>query len=202
MADAEKPKLTHAERIFVRISVMQTVLAVVGIFTGAIALYAALNEADAVRKQQEAAVWPMLQMAISDYDPEKQETVFKLTASNAGIGPARIAAFRVTVDGVAQKDWNDVFDALAGSHEGVLKGYFSGLVMSAGQEHQLVFADGEVAQTALDKIYKGTARLEWDACYCSVFDKCWMASNKGETWVKASTSVKACPVYGDEQFQG
>jgi hypothetical protein len=141
-------------------------------------------------------------MAISDYDLAKGETVFRLTARNAGIGPGRIAAFRVKVNGVAQKDWDEAFTTLTGSHEGVLKGYFSGLVLSAGQEVQLAFASGEIARTALDKIYAGTARFEWDVCYCSVFDKCWTASNEGGTWVKASTPVAKCPEYGDDQFQG
>lgn len=202
MTDKKPDDLTKSERIFVRIALLQTVLAVAGIVTGSVALYAGLTEADAARKQQEAAVWPVLQMAISDYDIATRETVFKLTARNAGIGPARIAAFRVTVNGAAQENWDETFTTLAGSHEGVLKGYFSGLVISAGQEVQLAFATGDIARTALDKIYEGKSRLEWDVCYCSVFDKCWTSSNKGGTWLKASTPVDQCPDYGDEQFQG
>jgi hypothetical protein len=195
-------ELTKSERIFVRIALLQTVLAVIGIVTGSIALYAGLTEADASRKQQEAAVWPMLQMAIRDYDTEKQEAIFNISARNAGIGPARIAAFRVTVDGVAQSDWDEVFTTLAGSQENVLRSYFSGRVMSAGEEVDLVLARGEVASTALEKIYDGESRLEWDVCYCSVFDKCWMSSNKGSSWLKPATPVEQCPEYGNEQFRG
>jgi len=198
----KKDELSKSERIFVRIALLQTLLAVIGIVTGSIALYAALTEADASRKQQEAAVWPMLQMAITDYDTENQEAIFNISARNAGIGPARIAAFRVTVDGVAQSDWDETFMTLAGSSENVLRSYFIGRVISADEEVDLVLARGEVARAALKKIYDGEARLEWDVCYCSVFDKCWMSSNKGSTWLKPATPVEQCPDYGDEQFRG
>ena len=198
----KKDELTKSERIFVRIALLQTLLAVIGIVTGSIALYAGLTEADASRKQQEAAVWPMLQMAITDYDTRKQEAIFQVSARNAGIGPARIAAFRVAVDGVAQSDWDETFTSLAGSHENVLRTYFSGRVISAGEDVDLVLARGDVARTALKKIYDGESRLEWDVCYCSVFDKCWTSSNKGSTWLKPATAVEECPVYGNEQFRG
>lgn len=198
----EKEELTKSERVFVRIALLQTVLAVAGIVTGAIALYAGLIQADAARKQQEASVWPMLQMTITDYDVEKKQEIFRISARNAGIGPARIAAFRVTVDGVARTNWNDVFTALAGSHENVLRSYFSGRVMSAGEEVVLAIARGDVADAALAKIAGAGSSLEWDVCYCSVFDKCWMSSSAGQSWLEDATPVKQCPDFGAEQFEG
>lgn len=153
--------LTKSERIFVRIALLQTLLAVIGIVTGSVALYAGLTEADAARKQQEASVWPMLQMAINDYDVEAEESVFRIMARNAGIGPARSAGFRVTVGGVAQSNWNETFTTLAGSHEGVLRSYFSGRVMSAGEQIELVAARGEIARDALDRVYANSSHLEW-----------------------------------------
>jgi hypothetical protein len=192
--------LTRSERMFVRIALLQTLLAVIGIVTGSIALYAGLTEADAARKQQEAAVWPMLQMAIYDYDVKAQEPVFRIMARNAGIGPARIAGFRVTVGGTVQSDWNETFTTLAGSHEGVLRSYFSGRVMSAGEEVEVVLARGAIARAALQNAYAAPTRLEWEVCYCSVFDKCWVSNSKGQSWLKAATLVEACPEYGKGQF--
>lgn len=196
----ERNGLTGSERVFVRIALLQTLLAVIGIVTGSIALYAGLTEADAARKQQEAAVWPMLQMAINDYDVEAQEPVFRIMARNAGIGPARIAGFRVTVGGKVQADWNEVFTTLAGTHEGVLRSYFSGRVMSAGEEVEVVVARGAIARATLQKAYAAPTRLEWEVCYCSVFDKCWVSNSEGQSWLKAATLVEACPGYGKAQF--
>lgn len=56
MDDEPAEELTKSERTFVRIALLQTVLAVAGIVTGAIALYAGPTEADAARKQLEASV--------------------------------------------------------------------------------------------------------------------------------------------------
>jgi hypothetical protein len=192
--------LTKSERLFVRIALLQTLLAVIGIVTGSIALYAGLTEADAARKQQEAAVWPMLQMAIDDYDEDAREPIFRIMARNAGIGPARIAGFRVTLGGKAQTGWNETFTTLAGSHEGVLRSYFSGRVMSAGEEVDVVLARGAIARAALQKAYAAPTRLEWEVCYCSVFDKCWVSNSEGQSWLKAAALVEACPDYGKSQF--
>lgn len=199
---ARKDELTKSERIFVRIALLQTVLAVAGIVTGSIALYAGLTEADAARKQQEASVWPMLQMSISDYDVETKQPILAVSARNAGIGPARIAAFRVTVDGVAHTNWTDVFTALAGSDDNVLRSYFSGRVISAGEEIVLAIARDDVARAALGKIEGRGSSLAWDVCYCSVFDKCWVSSSAGQSWLQDSTPVEQCPDFEGEQFQG
>lgn len=193
--------MTRSERTFVRIALLQTVLAVIGIVTGSIALYAGLTEADAARKQQEAAVWPMLQMAINDYDVEAREPVFRILARNAGIGPARISGFRVTVGGRPQTDWNQAMTTLAGSHEGVLRSYFSGRVLSAGEEVEVVVARGGIARAALARIHDAPTRLDWEVCYCSVFDKCWVSNSSGQSWLRAATLVEACPAYGDAQFR-
>ena len=48
---------TGTERAFVRLTFWQTVLSLVGVFIAVIALYAALAESDAARKQIAAAVW-------------------------------------------------------------------------------------------------------------------------------------------------
>jgi hypothetical protein len=157
-------------------------------------------KADAARKPQAAPVWPSLQMAINDYDVEAREPVFRLIARNAGIGPARISGFRVTVGGSVQSDWNEALTTLAGSHEGVLRSYFSGRVLSAGEEVEVVVARDDIARAALAKAYAEPTRLEWEVCYCSVFDKCWVSNSSGQPWLKETTLVEVCPNYGNHQF--
>ena len=43
--------LAHTERIFLRLTLLQTVLSVAGVFIAVVALYAALTESSAVRQQ-------------------------------------------------------------------------------------------------------------------------------------------------------
>ncbi|MEM1397523.1 MAG: hypothetical protein AAGH38_08770, partial [Pseudomonadota bacterium] len=112
---AERPNepldLSRAERIFVRISIVQTILAVTGFLIGVIALFAALNEADAVRKQQMASVWPHITIRDFNYGLGGEKS-FQLVVGNRGIGPARIMSAEVLLDGKRVKGWQGLVGTL------------------------------------------------------------------------------------------
>lgn len=217
MAEPTKPELTQAERIFVRISLLQTILAVIGIFTGAVALYAALNEADAVRKQLDASVWPNIEPGTDRWSKEAvarreefagaEGPLFRFTVINSGIGPAKIEAVRIRVDGAAQRDWRSVLGLLTGEEfgsEGFLFGTstLGGRVVRAGEQINPVTLLGDKAQaliTALDT--KGAdERFSLEICYCSVYDQCWVTKDDPSTVDDDPAPVKKCPDYGDEGF--
>jgi len=71
MSASEDPppvvELSRSERLFLRLSLWQTVLSLVGVFVAFVALYAALTESEAVRRQTAAGVWPYVQLTINDY---------------------------------------------------------------------------------------------------------------------------------------
>ena len=87
--------LSGTERMFVRLTLWQTVLSVAGVIVAIVALYAALSESAAVRHQTEAAVWPFVQFSIDDYD-SADEASFTMRFTNAGVGPARRSLIRKT----------------------------------------------------------------------------------------------------------
>ncbi|MEO1324887.1 MAG: hypothetical protein AAFV59_17995 [Pseudomonadota bacterium] len=67
--DAPAPEvkgIAQIEQTFLRLTFWQTILSLAGVFTGAVALYAALNESRAVRDQTAASVWPYVQIMIYD----------------------------------------------------------------------------------------------------------------------------------------
>ena len=80
------------------------VLAVAGLFTGAVALYAALTESDAVRRQAAAAVWPYVQLLSWDSIAPGEE-FFRISMTNSGVGPARIEAVRLKLEGATATTW-------------------------------------------------------------------------------------------------
>src|SRR5690554_2849469 len=84
---APMPALSSTERAFVRLSLWQTVLSLVGVFIAVLALYAALTESEAVRQQTSAAVWPFVQVSIEDFD-SGESAGFTLSFTNEGVGPA------------------------------------------------------------------------------------------------------------------
>jgi hypothetical protein len=207
-----KQPLTPAERIFVRMSVMQTALAVIGIFTGAVALYAALNESDAVRKQLDASVWPNIETGNELWTKEAvarreefhgaEGPLFRFSVLNSGIGPARIASVKITVDGKPQRHWTEAIETLIGpSHPSFGSSTLGGRVIRAGETVYPMTLMGEPAQQLLDELSGASdpnRRIVMRVCYCSVFDQCWIAdSNSARTQPE---HVAKCPDLGDAEF--
>ncbi|MEZ6022996.1 MAG: hypothetical protein R3C16_06190 [Hyphomonadaceae bacterium] len=198
-AATREPALTRSERIFLRISIWQTVLSVVGLFVAAIALYAALTESEAVRRQTAASVWPYVQLTVADHEGADRAE-FRLTLANAGVGPAKVHAMRVTVDGVAQRTWPDVIRAM-GADESVEFGqaFVENRVLSPGERVDIfTVTDRGVTRTLREAVARGAGTLEY--CYCLIFDDCWMAGSSAPD--APHRSVRNCPDHGDESFQG
>ncbi len=200
---AGKPELSQSDRIALRMSAAQTVLAVVGFLVGLIALYAALNEADAVRKQQQASVWPHLDIAVSNNNIIDNEFT-TIAVANKGIGPARIRSVEVRLDDAPVSSWWALLGAVGeGDGDAILisNADISGKVLSAGDEVELMRLDkaaipvtggeprdySEVLAGLRSAIAGGRVRM--NICYCSVFDDCWVFDTKryGDT-----EAVDAC----------
>ena len=189
---------SNQNRLLVRLSILQTIPAVVGIFIATVALFAALNESDAVRKQQQAAVWPHVQVDRSNISTDTNIGV-KITVSNRGIGPARIRSAEVTLDGDPFTSWNGVFEQLSPGAEGFFPrsdSHVGTSVLVPGSDVTVIDLDTvvfnqfdldsmddiatreETEQAILAFRDALTAdRFEMTLCYCSVFDDCWQVSN-------------------------
>jgi len=187
-----KDEMTRAERIFVRISVLQTFLAIAGMFTGAIALYAALNEADAVRKQQQAAVWPSIGVTQINYGSPGEER-FVINVSNKGIGPARIITAEVTIDGEPVSSWREVLRQFSDGQPFAMSNFrIGGSVLAPGEEVTAVAVEQKYSSKEILSGFRELAssgRANLSICYCSVFDDCWRFDA-----VKESTEpIEQCP---------
>lgn len=181
------------ERLFARIAILQTFVSVMALVVAVAALYAALVESNAVRKQLDATVWPHVLIGPSfTRGPDGMPQV-SLVALNSGIGPARIRHFQVTVDGQPVRTWSQMFDALEMSlPEGYVQSQLTGRVLQSGERLEVLTVGGESA-VAL----RGVAeRVTWDLCYCSVFDECYTVHNRA----MEPASVARCPMPGATSF--
>jgi len=186
------PELTRADRIAMRMSAAQTVLAVIGFLVGLIALYAALNEADAVRKQQQASVWPYLDLAVSNNNVLGHEFT-TIAVANKGIGPARIRSVDVRLDDAPVSNWWELLERVAESDAGpflISNADLNNKVLAAGDEVEMMRLDktalpvsggevrdySEVLASLRSAIDAGRVRMR--ICYCSVFDDCWVFDTK------------------------
>lgn len=189
-------RLERTEQIALRISLAQTALAVVGFFVGLIALYAALNEADAVRKQQQASVWPHIRIRDLNTGLEGQEQ-FDVIVGNRGIGPAIIKNVTAVVDGKPIHNWYDIVSLATGqeargiSHEPII-----GAVIAPNEDITLVslaarYSSKEEVFAFRDLVRSGRANLV--ICYCSVFDDCRRVDARANQTIEQETCAAPDP---------
>ena len=183
MADEvhKRPKV-HAEML----------VGVSAVVIGICALGVSLYETSLMREEQRAAVMPLLELSRS-YNLQTDELSGKesrlwLQAENVGIGPARVEDFRVTVDGVPHPTWDSAFRELIG-HEAPISYGQSTINGRTIPPDRLVtmmkLNDGELAENILAEF----ERLDFEACFCSIFDECWTTSHSA---FGAATQVASC----------
>ncbi|MGE0046576.1 MAG: hypothetical protein AB7J28_09710 [Hyphomonadaceae bacterium] len=196
---APAPELTGFERAFVRISVWQTVLSLVGLFVAGVALYAALSQSNAVQRQTAAAVWPYLQLSVADHENES-DALFQLSLTNAGVGPARMRAMRVTVNGEAITTWADMVRAVGAADQDLTyaQNAARNRVLRPGERVDIFSTTERPLVSALRAVVADPDNaIEY--CYCSIFDACWLADSRRPD--ENPAPVRQCPDYGAAGFQ-
>lgn len=190
-------ELTRSERLFLRISIWQTVLSIAGIFIAAVALYAALTESEAVRRQTAASVWPYVQLSVDDH-LSTDAALFELSLTNSGVGPAHIRAMRVTIGGRAMLTWKDAVLAVVGTDAPAFSQTFANnRVFRPGERVTIFGTRAPVLVRALrEAVVNESAGVEY--CYCSIFDECWTVDSRSPE--AGPASVAACTDYGGAEF--
>lgn len=186
------------EASFVRLAFWQTILSVVGVFIAIVALYAALTESEAVRRQTAAAVWPFVQVSVADHD-SGEAAGFTLSLTNAGVGPALVRTVRLEIDGEPMRDWAQVIAHLGGTvDQGVGRTSVVNRVLSPGQKVDMI----SVSEPDLARRLQAVVRSPDTAityCYCSIFHACWLADSRSQALDPAP--VEACPSFGPDAFR-
>ena len=168
----EEPNRTRGIRAEMLVGVSAVVI-------GVCALGVSLYEASLMREQQRAAVLPILELGRSFYlTPEDEGTEkwrLSFSAENVGIGPARVVDFVVTVDGQPQATWGEAIGTLLDRKADVRYGQstISGRTIPPDRSITMFeLADRSLARDIMDQF----ERLDFSACYCSVFGECWTTS--------------------------
>ncbi len=199
---SETNTIAGIQKAFLRLTFWQTLLSLAGVFTGAVALYAALNESQAVRQQTAASVWPYVQFMINDTSDDASAS-FALSLNNVGVGPARMRSVQLTLAGEPVRDWQSMTAALMGTSPRLGTEYgkasISRRVLAPG-ESVVAFqtAERELALSMQEAVYSGTARLTY--CYCSIFDECWSTSSSLPADAEPIQRVEQCQDYGEASF--
>lgn len=200
--DARQPAtrndLAGSERAFVRLTFWQTVLSLVGVFIAVVALYAALAESDAARKQTAAAVWPFVQLTVHDHLSEHQAE-FRISMTNAGVGPARMRSMRVLLDGEPLRDWHHAMELVGetGTHR-LGQSFIGRRVLIPGESVDMVATtDRVLVEKFLGSLARPGNSITY--CYCSIFDACWVVDSDKD--LQTPDPVDECPDFGDQSFR-
>ena len=191
------------DKAFLKLTFWQTILSLAGLFTGAVALYAALNESQAVREQTAATVWPYVQVMMVDHS-DGEEAHFSLQLNNVGVGPAKMRAVKLEVDGKPVREWRSLVESLVGEIDDSAIGSLYGRntvsrrVLAPGESVAMIdtreFERATALQAGADA---GRARLHY--CYCSIFDDCWSFAMFSSDSTEPEP-VEECPDFGDQSF--
>ena len=157
---------------------------------GLCALGVSLYETSLMRAEQRAAVVPILELGrsynVSSTDPSRNRLSF--IAQNVGIGPARVIDFRVTVDGELYATWDAAIRKVANADSRVsyAMSTINGRTIPPDKTIEM-FKLSDLEH--LDAILENFDRVDFEACYCSVFDECWTTKM---TTFGASEPVDSC----------
>jgi hypothetical protein len=144
----------------------EMITAVAAVVIGVSAIFVSLYEANLVRQQQRASVWPHLE-AGHGFDG----VTFRILAENTGIGPSRVEQVVLRYDGEPFPDWSTFFERAGIPVRGYLQSQISGRTLLPGRPLDvLVVSDPDVTGA----VNEHWARVNAEACYCSIFDECWI----------------------------
>jgi hypothetical protein len=157
----------------------------------AVSLWVAVGTMDANKKMVAASSWPFLQITTSDTTADgKNELIFEL--GNAGVGPAMVESFEVSLDGKLIHSSRELMERCCGfdpNKQGLAsvtqpaigswtEGTVGGSVIRAG-ENRTFFRYPQTPENlkAWNTLRNAVSnrRLLARACYCSVFEECWQA---------------------------
>lgn len=172
----------------------QTMIALSAVVLSVCGLFVATYETQLLRQHQRASVWPHVEV-----QPSLATDRVRLMVQNTGVGPARIQAATLTINGQQQDGWEDMI-LYALDEPAAVNAYQSlinGRVLPAGSAQETIFTvgleDGGAASTLVpvlrNEILEGN--LDIELCYCSVYEDCWTTSM--QDIVRRSQGVESTP---------
>ena len=183
-------------------SSLDLMVAFAALATSISSIWLALAQGDDMQRLVQAQSWPYIgfHSGNSTLDEASHQRLRSLgfTVVNQGVGPARVRWMEVRVDGAAVPNTTALMlraarlpaDARIDRRDVYTSG-IAGRVMRAGEEITFLrwhhAAQREPVWTALDKARFG--RIEIRACYCSVFDECWISHSETPDTLR----VDQCP---------
>jgi len=156
-------------------------LALVALAVSAISLWVAIGTEQANRRMVAAASWPLLQA-----DTSNLNSTITFSVLNGGVGPAKLKTFELYWNGKAYPGAHAILAACCGYNASkssgstsLTTGGITGIVIRAGENHTFLSLPRRADNEPIwQKLNRARRKVKFRACYCSVFDECWIGSLK------------------------
>ena len=164
---------------------MNSLMNIVAVLVAIIALYVAWDQARIGRNQQHADVVPLLKIGASYFTAEDDDAApirrFRLTVVNAGVGPAYVDRSEWTVAGTSLQRASDFLTILpeALTPTESITGTVDDYLLGAGEKElvvEVVWPRNEPVEQALGESMPVVWRMDFNLCYCSIYERCWVSS--------------------------
>jgi len=132
--------------------------------------------ADENARLVQANSWPLLQFTTGNAN-DKGEPEITLNVENAGVGPAKLISLEIFHGDKRIRTPRDLVQALdpATTRPQLSLGLTMPVVVRAGDSQLLMGLKRQGQETFWDKLNTARFELRFRACYCSVFDECWVS---------------------------
>jgi len=165
------------------------------ILISAIALFVAWDQSRVMRAQQHADVWPAVQVE-TQMSTEDGQHVFLVGMTNDGIGPALVTRVDATFAEQSLANWEEMGarrpDGLP--RPDMWTGGSQGAILAPGETvilAQITWPASEERWPLIREYQTDFFALTVEACYCSVYGRCWTARREGRT--THPEPIDACP---------
>ena len=132
--------------------------------------------ADENARLVQANSWPLLQFTTGNAN-DKGEPEITLNVENAGVGPAKLISLEIFHGDQRIRTPRDLVQALdpATTRPQLSLGLTHPVSVRAGDSQLLIGLKRQGQETFWDKLNTARFELRFRACYCSVFDECWVS---------------------------
>lgn len=178
---------------YLPVYVVSHALVTVPTFIISIALaYATFVQADATRKIQTSETWPFISYGTSNTN-DKGEDVITFNMTNDGVGPARLKGLEFEYQGRKLSNPRQFLQLCCGDDPNNRIPFVSGTVsgtLRPGENHDFIRLVKKPENAAIyDKLNVERWKVHVKACYCSIFDDCWVLDNRTQD----PAPVSECP---------
>lgn len=181
----------------------EMLIAICAVVTSVIALFVAWDQGRVMRAQQHGAVYPVVQ--IDGFVSSSPSTAsMGIRVSNSGVGPALIERVRMLKDGKPLESLAPYVDRFPPGYQHSWTSLI-GRAVAPGSEVEPLRVDWPREAVSSEQL--NTAALEWgeldaEICYCSVFERCWIARGLGMgRGMTRAEPVKRCERSEEDIFE-